>query len=57
MSVVYHSMPVSVIKNPIYRKEFMLKFGDHVQHILDTPETNKPELARKKALLLTKRIK
>lgn len=50
-------MPVSVIKNPIYRKEFMLKFGDHVQHILDTPETNKPELARKKALLLTKRIK
>ena len=30
MSVVYHSMPVSVLKNPIYRKEFMLKFGDHV---------------------------
>jgi hypothetical protein len=38
-SVIYHSMPVSVIRNPIYRQEFMLKFGEHVQHILDCPET------------------
>jgi hypothetical protein len=39
-------MPINVLKNPIYRKEFMLKFGDHVQHILDTPETNKLERGR-----------
>jgi hypothetical protein len=38
-SVIYHSMPISVIRNPIYRQEFMLKFGEHVQHILDCPET------------------
>jgi hypothetical protein len=35
----------------------MLKFGDHVQHILDCPETAKPENARMRAFLHTHRVR
>jgi hypothetical protein len=56
-SVIYHSMPISVVRNPIYRQEFMLKFGPHVQHILDCPETSRPENGRMKAMMHTHRVK
>lgn len=35
----------------------MLKFGPHVEHILDCPETQKPEHARARALQHTYRVK
>jgi hypothetical protein len=50
-------MPVNVLRNPIYRQEFMLKFGQHVTHILDCPETTKPENARLRAIMHTNRVR
>ena len=55
--VVYHSMPSECVMNPLYRKDFMLKFGPDVAHILDCPETNKEEWARGKAFTLSHIIK
>lgn len=43
--------------NPAYRKEFMMKFGPNVTHILDCPESNKEEYARSKAFQLSQMIK
>ena len=42
-------MPSSCVMNPIYRKEFMQKFGPDVVHILDCSESNKEEWARGEA--------
>lgn len=50
-------MPVNVLRNPIYRQEFMLKFGANVMHILDCPETAKPENARLRAFMHTNRVR
>lgn len=50
-------MPMTVLQNPIYRKEFMLKFGEHVQHIMDCPETSRPERSRNKGFVHTARVK
>ena len=43
INVVYHSVPLSCFKNPLYRQRFMVKWGkqeDEVTHILDTPQAN-----------------
>ena len=56
-SLVYHSMPLACVMNPIYRQEFMSKFGGDVTHILDCPESNREEYARSKAFSLSHMIK
>ena len=52
-SLIYHSMPSSCAINPVYKHDFMMKFGNQVQHFLDCPETNKTEYSRLRALNLT----
>ena len=56
-SLIYHSMPADCVMNPIYRRDFMMKFGPHVTHILDCPESNKEEYSRSKAFQLSQMIK
>jgi len=54
---VYHSVPVSVMMNPVYLKFMAEKFGSKVNHILDCPEFNIPVLSKSKATFFTDRIK
>ena len=56
-SLIYHSMPSSCALNPDYRHDFMMKFGGHVQHIMDCPDTNKEQYSRMRALNLVDVVK
>ena len=57
MTVVYHSVPHSVLMNPIYRKEFILKFDTDVMHVLDSIESCKESYPRQRAQALSNMIK
>ena len=49
LSVIYHSVPASVIRSPLYRSKFMTKFGPETIHVLDCAETNLVQNIRSKA--------
>ena len=55
--LVYHSMPLECIENPVYQKEFMARFDPTVMHILDCSETNREEYSKTRAITLSKMIK
>jgi hypothetical protein len=45
VKIIYHSVPLSVIHNPLYRLELMAKWeGMAIKpiHVLDVLETNRP---------------
>ena len=48
MHLIYHSIPLPVLLDPRY-KEFMLRFGPNVQHVIDCHETNEEVIARFKS--------
>ena len=53
LELVYHSVPLACIKNPLYRLEFMAKLGSEkegVIHVLDCPESNRLQNVRTKAM-------
>ena len=54
MHLIYHSIPLAVLLDPRY-KEFMLRFGDNVQHIVDCHETNEEVISRFKSQQLSSR--
>lgn len=54
MHLIYHSIPLKVLLNERY-KEFMLRFGGNVRHIIDCHETNEEVIARFKSQQLTQR--
>lgn len=56
MHLIYHSIPLKVLLNDKYR-DFMMKFGPNVRHIIDCHETNEEVIARFKSQQLSQRHK
>lgn len=52
VSIVYHVIPLKVLINERYR-EFMMRFGANVRHIIDCKETNEEVIAKFKSQQLT----
>ena len=35
LELIYHSVPAAAIQNPLYRAQFMTRFGPKIIHVLD----------------------
>lgn len=54
MHLIYHSVPLKVLLDPRY-KDFMMRFGANVRHVIDCHETNEEVIARFKSQQLSSR--
>lgn len=56
MALVYHSVPLAAILDVRY-KEFMMRLGPNVKHVIDCHECNEEVISRVKSHALTYRQK